>query len=92
MTDYYEGSVVRITATFTFTVDNTVYFQLDEGTPIAYGDVHLSPADLEIVRDSVDTKKCWVDIDTMNMSGIHTYHFYSRGTYKAAIKGQFKVV
>lgn len=89
MSDYTEGCVVRITALFTFDVDVNVYFEFDD-LITRYG----TPAnDLTIVLDQSNNKKCYVDIDTFGLPlGYHDYHFYSRGTYKAAGKGRVKLV
>lgn len=93
MTDYYEGQVVRIIATFNFDVTSDVAFELDDNSAIHYGDIPLSGDSLEIVVDPTNAHKCYVDIDTFNMVlGWHDYHFYSRGDYKAAAKGTFKIV
>ena len=88
MTDYYEGAAVKITATFSFDVTENVYFELDN-LKIQY---HTEADGLEIILDPTNSKRCWVIIDTMGLVGEHAYHFYSRGSYKAAIKGKFKVV
>ena len=88
MTDYFQGAIVRITATFSANVDTDTYFELGD-LLTRYG----TPADdLTIIIDESNPKKCYVDIDTFDLSGIYDYHFYSRGVSKAAIKGSFKVV
>ena len=90
MTDYYEGATVRIAATFSFDVNDYVHFKLDND------DCSLNQeneaAGLEIQTDPANTKRCYVDIDTYGKTGTHEYWFYSRGPYKAGIKGTFKIV
>lgn len=93
MTDYYEGAIVRITGTFSFNVEEAdqVFFEFDDQIT-QLGEDSLSINDLELFVDSVNNKKCFIDIDTFGKLGVHNYHFYTRGTYKAGVKGTFKVV
>lgn len=87
MVEYTEGAMIRLTATFSFNIDEDVYFEFDN-LITRYG----TPAnDLTIILNT-NPKQCHVDIDTFEIIGDHYYHFYSRGIKKAAAKGAFRVV
>lgn len=92
MNEYTVGNVIRCSTAFTnlagAAIDpTTVSFSFK--TPAGVVTTYVYPTDVQLVKDSTGNYHVDIAADT---EGLYSWRFFSTGTGKAAVEGQFAVI